>query len=133
MNDLRPPLVSLTQLHIPSDTQRSTSVDWQVILALARHRRQRSHPPSLQKVAPETSKLNIFEPRCMLFASLIWGLLRIIRCRRHFVLYHGVEFFIGPLNLHSFAEDLRGTSIGTIIHQLNVMKCNIWHDQPFCN
>ena len=34
-----------------------------------------------------------FEPCYMLFASLIRGLLCINRCRRHFILYHGVEMF----------------------------------------
>ena len=37
-----------------------------------------------------------FEPCCMLFASLIRGLLCIIRCRRHFVFYHGVGLFKRP-------------------------------------
>ena len=37
-----------------------------------------------------------FEPCCMLVATLIRRLLRIMRSRRHFVSYHGVELFIGP-------------------------------------
>ena len=37
-----------------------------------------------------------FEPCCMLFASLIRGLLCIIRCRRHFVFCHGVGLFKRP-------------------------------------
>ena len=42
-----------------------------------------------------------FEPCCKLFASLIRGLLCIIRCRRHFVFYHGVEIFWRPLSSNS--------------------------------
>ena len=37
-----------------------------------------------------------FEPCCVLFASLIQGLLCIIRCRRHFDFYHEVGKFKRP-------------------------------------
>ena len=38
----------------------------------------------------------------MLFASLIWGLLCIIRCRRHFVFYYGVGLFKRPQEFSHF-------------------------------
>ena len=43
-----------------------------------------------------------FEPCCMLFASLLRGLLRIIRCRSHFVFYQGVGLFKRPVSCYGF-------------------------------